>query len=258
MEAVFNAGRAGLDHPVSSTDCNVIELRRYTLHPGRRDVLIGLFEHAFLDPLEAAGMTVLGQFHDLDRPDHFVWMRGFPDMPRRARSLAAFYGGPVWQAHRDAANATMIDSDNVLLLRPAHDRSALALAGRTRLAQGLAPCDSRIVVTVNPLRQRADSTRIAMFDRAIAPALAGAGARVLGHYVTETAANTYPRLPVREGEFVSVWFCAYPDQAACTQTHARLDASTEWRRALAQWNDGLVAAPEVLQLAPTPRSLIRD
>ena len=29
---------------------------------------------------------------------------------------SAFYGGPVWQAHRNEANATMVDSDNVLLL----------------------------------------------------------------------------------------------------------------------------------------------
>jgi hypothetical protein len=38
---------------------------------------------------------------------------------RRAEALAAFYSGPVWQEHHDAANATMIDSDDVLLLRPA-------------------------------------------------------------------------------------------------------------------------------------------
>ncbi|MEU0397925.1 hypothetical protein ABZ208_35265 [Streptomyces sp. NPDC006208] len=38
-------------------------------------------------------------------------------MTRRRRSLEAFYTGPVWRKHRDAANATMIDSDDVLLLR---------------------------------------------------------------------------------------------------------------------------------------------
>jgi hypothetical protein len=50
-------------------------------------------------------------------------------MESRALSLAAFYGGPVWKAHSAAANATMIDSDNVLLLRPARDGSAFALDG---------------------------------------------------------------------------------------------------------------------------------
>jgi hypothetical protein len=64
-------------------------------------------------------MHVIGQFRDLDEPDHFVWLRGFRDMESRDRGLRAFYGGPVWERYKDAANATMIDSDNVFLLRPA-------------------------------------------------------------------------------------------------------------------------------------------
>jgi hypothetical protein len=39
-------------------------------------------------------------------------------MERRREALAAFYGGPVWKAHAAAANATMIDVNDVLLLRP--------------------------------------------------------------------------------------------------------------------------------------------
>src|SRR5207248_4135647 len=88
---------------------------QYTLHPGKREVLIELFERALIEPQEAAGMRILGQFRDLDRPDHFVWIRGFPDMASRVEALSAFYGGPVRKAHREAANATMIDSDDVLL-----------------------------------------------------------------------------------------------------------------------------------------------
>jgi hypothetical protein len=63
-------------------------------------------------------MRIAGLFRDLDAPDRLVWLRGFPDMPARAEALEDFYGGPVWQAQRDAANATMIDSSDVLLLRP--------------------------------------------------------------------------------------------------------------------------------------------
>ena len=44
-------------------------------------------------------MEVIGQFRDLDDPDRFVWLRGFPDMRPARASLAAFYGGPVWKAH---------------------------------------------------------------------------------------------------------------------------------------------------------------
>jgi hypothetical protein len=101
------------------TCCPIVELRQYTLHRGRREVLIELFDREFIESQEALGMDVIGQFRDLNNPNRFVWLRGFRDMPSRARGLEDFYGGPVWKAHREAANATMIDSDNVLLLRPA-------------------------------------------------------------------------------------------------------------------------------------------
>jgi NIPSNAP len=93
----------------------VVELRQYTLHPGQRDKFVNLFDRELVETQEAVGMAVLGQFRDLDDPDRFVWLRGFDDMPRRAKALGRFYGGPVWKAYKDPANATMIDSDNVLL-----------------------------------------------------------------------------------------------------------------------------------------------
>src|SRR5262249_48599854 len=113
------AARHLADPPVSPLRYPVVELRQYTLRPGQRDVLIELFDREFVESQEAAGMAVVGQFRDLDDPDRFVWIRGFESMPSRAEALAAFYGGPVWRQHAAAANATMIDSDNVLLLRPA-------------------------------------------------------------------------------------------------------------------------------------------
>src|SRR5690349_18097418 len=105
---------------------SVLELRQYTLREGQRDVLIELFEREFVESQEAVGMVLVGTFRDRDRPDRFVWIRAFPDMPSRAASLQAFYGGSVWAAHREAANATMIDSDNVLLLRPAEAGAGFA------------------------------------------------------------------------------------------------------------------------------------
>ena len=71
----------------------IVEVRQYALRAGRRDVLIDLFDAMFVESQEQVGMKVIGQFRDLDNPDRFVWLRGFPDMPSRARSLAQFYGG---------------------------------------------------------------------------------------------------------------------------------------------------------------------
>jgi NIPSNAP len=78
----------------ASDESSVVELRRYRLHPGAREKLIDLFEREFVEAQEVVGMTVIGQFRDLDDLDSFVWLRGFRDMPSRAEALGAFYGGP--------------------------------------------------------------------------------------------------------------------------------------------------------------------
>src|SRR2546427_8831628 len=110
--------------------CPIVELRQYTLHPGKRDVLIDLFDREFVESQEALGMKVIGQFRDLDNPNRFVWLRGFRSMPSRAQALKDFYGGPVWEAHRGAADATMIHSDNVLLFCPAEPTSGVSFGDK--------------------------------------------------------------------------------------------------------------------------------
>jgi quinol monooxygenase YgiN len=126
----------------------VVELRQYTLKPGRRDELIALLEREFVESQEAEGMDIIGTFRDLDNPDRFVWLRGFPDMEARAKSLAAFYGGPVWKAHRDAANDTMIDSDNVLLLRPVWQGAGFGLGGAQAPIGATALPDGIVTATI--------------------------------------------------------------------------------------------------------------
>src|SRR5690348_16267647 len=97
----------------------VLELRQYTLRPGTRDTLIDLFDRELLDPQEALGARVIGQFRDEDDPDRFVWLRAFPDMRARHAALTAFYlDSETWRTHAPAARATMIDTTDVLLLRP--------------------------------------------------------------------------------------------------------------------------------------------
>ena len=56
-----------------SETCQVVELRRYALHPDDRETLIELFDRELVETQEAVGMDVLGQFRDLDDPDSFVW-----------------------------------------------------------------------------------------------------------------------------------------------------------------------------------------
>jgi hypothetical protein len=239
-------------HPTEADPCAVVELRQYTLHPGQRDTLITLFDREFVETQEAVGITVIAQFRDLDRPDHFVWLRGFAGLDERAAALAAFYGGPVWAAHRDAANATMIDSDDVLLLRPAWPGGGLALAPR-----GQAPAGADLLVAqVCSLPPGADGAEVAgHFARHVVPLWERAGATLAGAYVTEAGPNTFPRLPVREGENVFVWLARFADARAHGQWLERLAADAEWTdHAEPAWCGRLHGAVQPLRLAPTARS----
>ena len=238
---------------------NVIELRQYTMQPARRDELIDLFEREFIEPQEAVGMHVIGQFRDLDAPDRFVWLRGFADMPVRAEALDGFYSGPTWKRHRQAANATMADSDDVLLLRPARVDSGFAQPSKARPASNEATTNAGLIEAgiclLDPPAHEGFPER---FERELAPRLRAAGAELIGVYVTHGSANTYPRLPVREGEQVLVWFARFDDIDAHHRYETALLADAAWREAVARsLLQGLKQPPQRLRLSPTPRSELR-
>jgi hypothetical protein len=236
----------------SQDDCAVVELRQYTLHAGTRDTFLELFDREFVESQEVLGSWVIGQFRDLDDPDRVVWLRGFRDMPARAEALTAFYGGPVWQTHREAANATIVDSDNVLLLRPANGGS-LALGARPESGTG-AMARGIVVATICCFDAPVDNDFLAFFEHEISPVLLETGACVLGTLVTEPSANNF-RLPVREGEQVFVWFAGFPDLAAYEQHVAALADSANWRGRIAgELRRRVMAPPEILRLRPTMRS----
>jgi hypothetical protein len=228
----------------------IVELRQYTLHEGQRDTLIDLFEREFIEPQEAQGMKVLGTFRDLDRPDRFVWIRGFKDMDSRAAGLTGFYlNSPVWKAHRDEANATIIDSDNVLLLH-APDVGSEFTPPETRPALGEQAPSGLVVATIYYLKTP-PARALAVFEKQVKPALERTGIRPLAWFVPEAAPNNFPRLPVREGEKVLVWFAAFNDPA----DHAAHRAALE--KAAIPLAPLLARQPEILRLKPTSRSLIR-
>lgn len=235
-------------------DCQVLELRQYTLHPGQRDVLIDLFDREFIETQEAVGMRVVGQFRDLDDPDRFVWLRGFADMATRKAGLEAFYGGPVWAAHRDVANATMLDSDNVLLLRPAWPGSGLAVPPDARAShQRQAPQAGLLDATIFHLRDGAAADALALARGPMSRALTEGGALALGWYVTETAENSFPRLPVREGENVLVGFALFPNQ---TSFSSFVDGGSWTQNVVPRLRPLLAREPESRRLSPTARSAL--
>jgi hypothetical protein len=246
--------------PNTATWCPVVELRQYALHAGRREDLIDLFDNEFLQPQEVVGLTVMGQFRDLEDPDSFLWLRGFAGMEIRPTALSKFYDGPVWRANRDRANATMIDSDNVLLLRPARPNSGFPEVARP---DGPTPLErdetnGLLSATIYYLKRPAEGAFVDFFESQLAPVLRRAGASVAAYYTTEPSPNNFPRLPVRENEPVLAWFSRFTDPAAYRRYALGFRLSDGLRPALAHRLASFLSSdPEIHGLLPTSRSRLR-
>lgn len=223
---------------------SIYEFRDYTLHPGQRDVLTELFEREFIETQEALGATIVGTFRDLDRPDRFVWIRSFVDMQTRAAALDSFYTGPTWRTHRSAANATIIDSDNVLLLHPHSGDVSRYSAPRPPL--GAPAPQSLILATLYNLELGADAAFSAHYAAEIAPRLRDGGAAPFATFATEHSTNSYPRLPVRENDTVFITLTRF----ASVATHEAARAPS------APQAPGLIST-ELRRLQPTARSQLR-
>lgn len=240
------------------TSCPIVELRQYTLYPGRRAALVALFDRELVETQEAVGMRVIGQFCDLNDPHRFVWFRGFADMPARKQALTDFYTGPVWKAHRDAANATMYDSDDVLLLRPARDGAGFEVPDAPRTAPGsAATAGGFAIVTIYHFAQVVTDDFTRWFGEVLRPVFTRHGAAVLAELVSEHSENTFPRLPVRQGENVFVWVAQFDSRAAYDRYLDALAADARWSGELfAQLYKQLSGFPETIMLVPTARSLV--
>lgn len=242
------------------TCCPIIELRQYIHHPGRRDAFIALFDEYFIEEQERYGAFIPGQFCDRTNPDRFVWLRGFANMQTRRTALHNFYRvSPLWQAHRAAANKTIDDIDNVLLLKPVRTATGFCLDPTNRpLRDAPEEAGGLITATIYAFEAPVDERFVDFFEHTMTPLLLSAGATLLGHFVTEPAENTYSELPVREGENVFVWFASFADEAAYSSYHATLMQNQEWITsivpALRMWGASL---EEELELLPTRRSLLR-
>ena len=226
--------------------CAVVELRQYTLKPGQRDALIDLFERHFIEPQEAAGMTLVGQFRDRRRGDRFVWIRGFANMDSRHQALETFYRGPVWVAHRNAANSTMLDTDDVLLLKPARPdltfRLDSASGGTRRRDRGVVT----VLAGVYQMPEPVEAHTVAQFERSIVPVLRGDGLSLEGVFVTTVGQH------VRQAAVGKASTCSCG--LNCRERFVLAVSRRTPRQPI-----GLNKQPvTLLELEPTPRSRLGD
>ncbi|WP_244514837.1 NIPSNAP family protein [Ensifer sp. LCM 4579] len=204
-------------------------------------------------------MHVVAQFRDLDETDSFVWLRGFANMETRADALGRFYGGSVWSKHRDVANGTMVNSDNVLLLRPAKlDSSFQPSAAERPRPDSTAQSSAIFLCAIHYTAPGKEEAFATFFEDELRLPLLESGATIPATFVSEHSANTFPRLPVRQGEAVFVALLRFSTPQAYATHRGALAASRQWTEEIEpQISQRTWRPTEVLRLSPTSRSLLR-
>ncbi len=250
---VFLSQLAAATLPSAAAPPTVFELRNYATVPEGRDALIELFERVLLDVYEAGGAQVLGTFCDLADRDRWVWIRAFADGAQRGTALRNFYGSAEWQQYRDAANATIADTSNALLLRLVTGQIDAAAA----TPSSPQPATSVIECEIYRLQDGAEAHFAQQFTRIATPLLQDMGGVPFATFLPDRSHNSYPRQPIRT-DSVFVVLTRFADRAACERHTERRRSSTAWQRiaasALAPLQSGTVTT---LRLAPTSRSRIR-
>ena len=150
----------------------------------------------FPEAFQQMGAIAFGQFFERKNPVRFTWIRGFKNTDARAIINAGFYYGPLWKEHRSTMNSLMVDSDDVLLLRPLspeHGIPVLPSVDPVKEGNGAQGVVVAQIFGVKPNNVDA----FAQQGAATFASYRAAGAREAGVLVTLDAPNNFPQLPVR-------------------------------------------------------------
>ena len=236
----------------TSESYQVIEFRRYTIKPGKREQFATYFEAYFPEAFQQLGALALGQGFERDHESGFTWLRGFHSMDARAVANSAFYYGPLWKEHRNTLNALIDGSDNVYLMRPLDALHAVEVlpavdpVSETQGAHGLwvAQLFSLKPGKVDEFAANAETS----FARYRATGIHQAGV-----LVTLDANNNFPQLPVRTDGPYLLWLGVARDAA---MVQAWQTAAKEEDRGL-QKSSYLARGTEEIVIMPARRSRLR-
>ena len=231
----------------------VIEFRRYTIRPGKREHFARYFESYFPEAIQQVGAIAFGQFFERTDPSRFTWIRGFQDIDGRASANGALYNGPLWKEHRETMNGLMLDSDNVLLLQPLSPERGIPVLPAVDPVYEPRGAEGVVVAQIFQVKPNCGDGFARKAEEAFAD-YRSAGAREAGVLVTLEVPNNFPKLPFRtDGPFL-VWLGVLKDDRTLkTQFQSLANRSAE---ALAA--SGLLrGATELVAMDPAQRSRLR-
>ncbi|WP_172656924.1 NIPSNAP family protein [Collimonas arenae] len=234
-------------------DFQVIEFRRYLIKDGGRANFAAYFETYFPEAFQQLGAIAFGQFGERKNPNAFTWLRGFKNMDARAIVNGAFYYGPVWKEHKSVLNDLMVDSDNVMLLRPLDQGSGVTVLPAVDPVREMQGAKGIVLAQIFAIK----NGEVEQFAERAAASFAGyreAGVRQAGVLVTLDANNNFPQLPVRTDGPYLVWLGIVEDDR---MLESRFNPLAERASKELVASGMLRTAPELVILDPTKRSRLR-
>jgi hypothetical protein len=106
----------GLGIKNAAADSRCFELRTYTLAKGSSaDVLHARFRERTIALFQKHGMTVIGFWQPVERPDQLVYILAYRDAATRDSEWAAFNADPDWLKTR-AEMQVSVDVDNTFMV----------------------------------------------------------------------------------------------------------------------------------------------
>jgi hypothetical protein len=247
-----NTTSKAMDHVKHLTDFQVIEFRRYTIKEGEREHFAEYFDY-FPEAFQQMGAIVFGQFFERKNPVGFTWMRGFKNTDARAIINSSFYYGPLWREHASTMNSLMVDSNNVLLLRPVTTARGVPVLPAVDPIKERKGAQGVVVAQIFAVQPNSVDAFARQAEETFASYRA-AGAREAGVLVTLDVPNNFPQLPVRMDGPYLVWLGIVKDNKTFeTQFASLAERSTQTLSAT-----GLLRSPpELVILDPTHRSRLR-
>lgn len=106
---------------MSSTGDDYLEIRTYKLVAGSRAEVDRMFRDGVVPMLHRHGVTVVAARPALQDDDHYVLLRAFPSLDRRAEQLRGFYGSDEWRRDWDGPLGSLIESYHTVVLAPGAD-----------------------------------------------------------------------------------------------------------------------------------------
>jgi hypothetical protein len=246
------SGGVAKDNVAHLQNFQVFEFRRYVIKQGERKNFARYFDAYFPEALEQSGAIAAGQF--LERGNHhFTWIRGFHAVEDRAIANAKLYYGPLWKEHAAQMNSLMIDSDNVLLLRPLHPEHGLGILPAVDPVKEKEGAKGVVVAQIFAIKPGNEKAFSSLAETAFARYRI-AGVREAGVLVTLDVPNNFPQLPIRTDGPYLVWLGIIKDDRTLEKRFRPLAKSVLHTLT---GSDLLRSAPEFVVMDPTSRSRMR-